>query len=327
LKMALTAAALVVCLFHLATSIPLIPAPGVIEPRDGAVVDASEMVRTARLVLKWSAVPEAARYQINVEGAQGPIKGSPFSVAGTTLSLTLTLPKPGTPDEYRWRVTGLAKDGSQGTPSDAKFSVKRDLLQAPKLKAPKDGAVFDAAEMIPYPRVTLQWSEVPKAWDYLVEVTLGDKPIRGSPFSNPTTNLTIFTGLPEQGTRDEFQWKVCGIYLDGGRGEYSNAKFSIKRDRLPAPTILGPQNGTVVKNSDLALQWSEVKGALHYIIFVTGDQGPVEGNPFSTTETLLPVHVNLPKPGGRAEYNWRVTALGKDNLPGEWGYGGFYVEN
>lgn len=183
----------------------------------------------------------------------------------------------------------------------------------------------------PWP-VRLDWTPVPAAHSYLVEVARnGD-----STFASPAASVKVTAKIdvPNMGPQvvtaatvnvapllnNHFHWRVLAVGPNGAPGAWSNADapelqyFKTNEDSMPksvSPTGVRPTPTT-----GISFQWTPVLNATHYAFTIQDGQtgqtvGTFAAEGDATTATF---------PGPLSEdhfYHWTLQAIGPDDIPGE----------
>ena len=251
-------------------------APALQAPAHGAVVSHP----ANPLVLRWAAVPYAAKYLVTI--ASDPLLGSAVAgqqdieTAGTVYAPRALLLPPGT---YYWGVTPLDAQNHRGVPSPvASFTwtwatstsgAVQDLVSDPE--------VFD-----PY----FSWNPVPGAAKYELEV---NPTADFSPGSKVCCNGSMIANAhaPDRLLRDNtYYWRVRALDAFGNAGSWNlGSPFTKTFAKVPPVTASSVKNVRMRDNladpgSDLdgatpgyqtrvpILSWSPVPGASSYEVDV-----------------------------------------------------------
>jgi hypothetical protein len=257
---------------------------------------------TLPVTLQWDAVAGAVGYLVQISEAAN------FSGIGRTIptkELQVTLPYLPTGVQLYWRVEAVA-GGVQGPWSAVwSFTLPAVTLTAPTLTAPANG---DTTVTLP---VTLQWSAVPGATGYGVQISeAADFSGIGRNYETKDTQLTL-PALPEGVA---LYWRVRAMVPSGGWGPWSSTpgpwsdvwSFTIPAVTLTAPTLAAPANAATGVTPPVTLQWEAVTGASGYevqISKVADFSSQTMTLPTQGTQTKLPF-----LPGGATVY-WRVRAV------------------
>lgn len=145
----LFAAVMAAVLASPATGAP--PAPSLVTPNDGAVLDALP-------AFGWTPVAGADKYEWEIAadaGFNSPVLGGThdhFFTMNTRATMTKVVPN-GT---YWWRARAIAKDGSV-SPWSPSRTITKNWAAAPTLQRPANGAAI----IFPEDPFRLTWSAVP----------------------------------------------------------------------------------------------------------------------------------------------------------------------
>ncbi len=243
-----------------ATQTFTLSAPAGDEPSQGLPA-ANSVLTTTSPQFSWSAVPGAVGYLLNVEDPLDDLNDF-FSPILTTTTFTAS---PGDGSllnnrAYEWQVAAVfdVNGAEVGGPLSAprEFTVSAPGVTA--LGAPAAGATVSTT--IP----TLQWSQVPAAEGYIVnleDVTTGDT---FGPLRVITTSYTIGMPLTDG---DSYRWSVQAYDDDGNIGDASTAQtFVVSVPPPTPPTVTGPIGQ--VKSPTTTFQVTSVPGATRYTLYL-----------------------------------------------------------
>ncbi len=140
----------------------------------------------------------------------------------------------------------------------------------PRLISPQPGSVLS------FPSVTFQWTAVPNAQDYWIDV--GTAPSTGNIISRSTGGLTSWTVDLRQYMKGspifvQLYSKTSGIDLVAGTGSHFQFETTLP---LLNPDLIAPAAGTVLTGSPVTFRWKAVPGAQDYWIDV--GTAPATGN-------------------------------------------------
>jgi hypothetical protein len=272
-------------------------APALQAPAHGAVVSHP----THPLVLRWAAVPYAAKYLVTI--ASDPLLGSAVGghqnveTSGTVYAPRALLLPPGT---YYWGVTPLDAQGHRGVPSPvASFTWTWPTVSAPTVSdLMSETEVFD-----PF----FSWTSVAGAAKYELEV---NPTVDFSPGSKVCCTGTIIatSHSPTSMLRDNtYYWRMRALDAFGNAGQWNlGTPFTKTFDKVPPVTAPSVKNLHMRDNlsdpgSDLdavtpgyqtrvpVLAWTAVPGASSYEV----DVFPFQGGACNWSST--------------GSDNWRVT--------------------
>jgi len=287
-----------------------LPEPRIISPVDG------EIFKTGSITFKWSDVKgNVSYYFINIKGPGMRTTGN-YTTNTTSVSTSIPVPGPNIKNEYIWTVFAIDVNGQKGNKSEAKFYTTRDFLSSPTLTYPAEGDLFESGN-----NITIKWSEIQGAANYRIKI---NGPGFNNDLSSSDTSFSISISLQAPSLKHEYKWRIHAVDSDGYFGPTTEAKFYIKRDPLPAPKIISPLDGAVLKSADVSMKWSEVSGTMKYEIYVEDPSGNVWGSPFFAYSGSL--NLKLKKRVGKTEYHWRVTALDSGKFYGQSVNATFFIE-
>jgi hypothetical protein len=265
--------------------------PALQAPAHGAVVSHP----TSPLVLRWSAVPHAAKYLVTI--ASDPLLGSAVGgqqnveTSGTVYAPRALLLPPGT---YYWGVTPMDSQDHRGQPSP----VQSFTWTWPTATTPAVGDLMTETEVFdPF----FSWTPVAGAAKYELEV---NPTADFSPGSKVCCTGTIIgsSHSPTSMLRDNtYYWRVRALDAFGNAGQWNlGSPFTKTFDKVPPVTAPSVKNlrmrdnlsdpgadvdgGTAGYQTEVPiLTWSPVPGASSYEVdvwpFENGicDWGDVDG--------------------------------------------------
>jgi hypothetical protein len=260
-------------------------APALVSPTQGAVATHP----STPLVLKWSAVPHAAKYWVTI--ASDPALGSAVfgqanvETRGTSYAPRALLLPPGT---YYWGVTPLDAQGHRGAPS----AVGTFTWLWPTTTATNVGDLRADAEVYdPF----FSWDPVPGAAKYELEVNPAQDFSPGSKVCCTGPGFPTIIGsshAPDRLLRDNtYYWRVRSLDAFGNAGDWNVGPSFVKTfDKVPPVTAPSVKNVRMRDNlsdpgSDVdgvtpgyqthvpVVAWDPVSGASSYEV----DVFPFEG--------------------------------------------------
>jgi hypothetical protein len=268
-------------------------------PVGGTAVDVTDVV------FRWSAVPGAKNYQIQVSpnGDWANNRTDDKVVFGTQYSPTTTYNNA----TYFWRVRAqdTATKQGQGPWSDVAL-FKRSWLPQPSLLAPRDGA--SAAT----PR--FEWTPIPHASSYELEISTDPNfsslyatcetlntsvtPMTtGAPHSNTTCGFSLNIG-------SHYYWRVRGLDLPSGVLGIRSAATDFFYLPASMPTVAGPTNGTSTPAP--VLSWQALPGFSKYRVKVIRTSTGVE---VSSVDTYATSYTPTAALVAGEQYSWYVVGL------------------
>ncbi|MCL4237456.1 MAG: M6 family metalloprotease domain-containing protein [Anaerolineae bacterium] len=263
------------------------------------------LVTTNRPSFDWGDVPDAARYDLQVDNSSA--FGSPEVVAAPTGSAyTATVPL--ADGRYYWRVRAVDLAGNVGSWSSAwTVWVDVDPAPAPTLLTPPNGAPTN--DNTP----TFTWGAVPGLTSYRIQVS------KNAAFSSTVINSTKSgtTHTPGTALADGlYYWRVQAKGADGIWGLWS-AVWTVTVDTVkPAkPTLLSPEKDALVTTNQPSFDWDDVPDAVRYDLQV--DNSSAFGSPeVVAAPTGSAYTATVPLADGR--YYWRVRAVDLAGNVGSW---------
>lgn len=261
-------------------------APTLLTPANGASVTAAPVAFT------WSAIPNAARYEVWSSLNDGAF----VRIAETAAPLLNTDLAPG---RIRWYVVALRDGCDPLTSATASFDLSRPVTcptsQAPLLVAPSD-----AAEQFPT-AVDFFWTNVAGAQDYKLWVAVDD---------GPATVLATTSGIRAQATvpRGRIRWFVeamfgaCGTRRSAPSSFRSNAPGSCS---LPVPPPLSAP-ASAPSGVSYDVHWSALPNVDHYELLESTDATAGTPAVLKTTDVTLSLHHDVT---AATRYRYRVRAV------------------
>jgi hypothetical protein len=256
--------------------------PTLSSPADNAVVS----YPADPLVLRWTAVPGAAKYRVYVatdQALSNLVSGtSPWEVQALNLVPNVLLPQ----NTYYWAVTPLDAQGNPGERSEVRsFTWTWPSETTPSLTDLNDTTeVFDPE---------FSWDPVPGAARYEVEVNSDDNFDPASkvcctdkPIGTHLTPLEVFAN-------NTYYWRVRAVDRDGNFGVWNDGHWFVKRfDNYPDVSEDGIKRLRMydAEDPDLDLTgvasyetdnpiiaWDPVPGAASYEVMVVPFESPGVG--------------------------------------------------
>ncbi|MDP9362047.1 MAG: hypothetical protein M3P29_11405 [Acidobacteriota bacterium] len=245
----------------------------------------------------WSDVSGATFYRLYAS-----INGAAAAILAVTLEshFEANLPAGASVD---WGVEAAADNCTPIPSSHFHFDVSKAAIcpsspGSPTLISPASGATGVTSP------VTFQWTAVTGATSYVVWGTTSSSTVSGDRFTIGTTSSTQLTAAVPQGT---LAWYVQAIFGDCPSSTYSKAStFTVVSPTAcgttPA-TLLAPANNATGLSSPVTFQWTPVKGASGYKLYIAqaNNSGDLAGTTTATSLTTL-------VPGGTLTW-WVVTTF------------------
>lgn len=285
-------------------------APTILAPASGAVFDYPDALG----MLRWSAVPYGAYYQVQVSD-EATFPGEtpdPTYASIPTEGISVPFEVPGR--RQYWRVRAVSHHKHDVGPWSAvrSYTVR---WPAPTPTAPDDGATVS--------NVVLTWDAGPGTNRFDIQIA----PLADTTFAEPyftdsaRASHYAFPGAVES----PFRWRVRARNSSGGATAWSTARTvtvdpggdpMVAPDvpELTAPALLGPANGAT--NIDLEatpLRWTSVPGTIAYDLQIVED-----GQPWYGIDGYAPNHLGPPLAAPNLDqgvtYRWRVRANDSDGL-------------
>jgi hypothetical protein len=229
-------------------------APTLSSPSNGA----SDV--TSPLKFSWSSVNSAIAYRLWVA-----VNGGTASAIATTADNTFSTTAPeGT---YEWYVEALFDKCAAIASSHFRFTIPTasgcpSNPGSPTLTSPADGATGLTSP------VTLQWSAVTSAKSYVVYASVNGAAVVSL---GTTTSTQLSAELPA----GSVTWFVVAKFGDDCSSTVSSrATFNVSSGTVcnnASPTLTSPANGAGNVQSPVTFDWSDVKGAVAYRLYVGVD--------------------------------------------------------
>ena len=134
----------------------------------------------------------------------------------------------------------------------------------------------------------------------------------------PSTRYTVIIKGGEFGVRS------ADIKGDGGDALFSDYYWNFTtgtQEVLPAPSLTGPLNQSIVDNPNVQFSWSEVQDSDRYQLQISGRSSfstTIFDNDHITSTAYIP-YVDVQEPLGiPGHYHWRVRAFNSAGSPGVW---------
>jgi hypothetical protein len=239
---------------------------------------------TDRLVLRWSEVPHAFKYEVILSSdpsLAGNLLAEPgrpsVEALGTSSAVTRTLSDG---QRYYWAVTPIDGGGLKGPRS----AVGSFVWSWPSATNPRLVDLFGDADQTTFVDPQFSWDPIPGAARYEVEVSSSSDFASGSKIccSDPTTGTSLSpskllpnnTDLP--GAQQGYHWRVRGLDLDGNAGDWNYGQVFRKAFDDVSPSVpnvrMRDNLGTNLDPGDTTsapiLDWDPVPGASSYEVRV-----------------------------------------------------------
>lgn len=246
----------------------------------------------------WNSVSNASNYELLVDNnsnfSSPEINQANLATAAYTPTNALS------DDTYHWRVR--AKDSQEnwgGWSSTWNFTIDTQGPTGPSLTAPENGST--TSDNTP----TFDWADVSEAIAY--ELEADDSIIFDSPEIDQA-NLTVSTHTPISTLSDgTYYWRVRAKDSQNNWGDWSSTWYiNIDTQAPDAPTLMTPENGSILNNYTPTFVWSDVSDAAMYELEVDDsdafdspeiDQTNLTNSTYTPTNSL-----------SDGTYYWRVRA-------------------
>lgn len=307
----------------LALAVLSMPVPaGAALPDPSGPVPGHEATVTKIPTFSWDAVPDAARYKIQVATESG------FASSSLRYEAEVTSPYAApkadfAPGTYFWHVMPIGGDGT-GLYGPT-WSFTRTGRAGPTLQGPEDDDALDFSQDAP----VLRWEPLAEVTGYQVETSTGETFPQGSTKSYVTTSASFaLTALEPQ---DRFlHWRVRASYptantkstTTSSYTEWSPARrftmaWDPERTENSTPELLSPANDSSIEAavSQPRFSWTPVLGAARYLIQISA------APEFTDIRVEREVgRTSYVGPGTleNQAYYWRVAALDEKASRGPW---------
>jgi hypothetical protein len=233
------------------------------------------------LVLRWSVVPHAYEYLVQVATDRefaNVVYGSTRSLVkttGTALALPVTLPA----GRYYWRVTPVDDEAHRGVPSESRSFVWSWPTRMSSKYVTNVNPNFGTYEP------QFNWEAVPGAARYEVQVSSAEGFPTGSMWcceKEAETAGTALSPTAELNNNNEYYWRVRALDPAGNAGEWNEGELFKKNFDEVTPSVPGlkiidasgdeqmpPGPGQPVETDEPIVTWSVVPGASSYEVQVT----------------------------------------------------------
>jgi hypothetical protein len=282
--------------WNFTTSAGVPSAPNLVSPANGATNV------SATPTMDWDVSSGANQYRIQIS-TNSSFSTTVVDVAGITNSQYVV--QTGALNngvQYYWRVNATGTGGTSGWSSVWNFTTIAGAPAAPLLVYPTNGSANIS------PTVALDWSDVPLAETYNVQVSLSPtfSSIVYDQGGITTSTYTMPSGILSGLTM--YYWRVNATNV-GGTGDWSNIwGFTTAIAPPAAPVLVAPSNGATNVSTYPLLDWNNVSGAQTYRVQVSTTSS------FSTTVinvanlTTSQYQVNPGVLQYNTTYYWRVNA-------------------
>ncbi len=277
------------------------------------------LIDTVSPTFTWTPVAGATGYLFlyHYSGVgENPYGGLPQYVTGTSITMDVGSP-PSYDTTYSWWVMAYDAAGDLSEPS-VPLNFTTSVINSGQPAAPTD---LSPSGTITSSTPTFSWSAVPgyTSGTYgltVVDETTGTAPVLLGPHWSSYQLGTSYTINQQEGqdapliNGHTYQWYVSAESSDGSTpdGLVATQTFtlSVPADQVPSPSAPGP--GAVVNTTSPTFTWSQVTGAVGYLVFVADPlldsefnffqlAVSVTGNSYSPSDLLINGH----------NYYWQVS--------------------
>lgn len=288
--------------------------PAILAPANGTTFDVASGVG----MLRWSPVPDAAYYQVQISDVSTFPGPAPDATYASLPMEGMVAPVDVIGRVRYWRVRAVTHSKAEVGPWSAarSFTVR---WSAPVPSAPADGATVGNA--------VLDWGDVAGAVRYDLEVTLSSDTGFADPIlvSDPRASHFDLGSTPQS-----VRWRVRAVDWAGGKTAWSTPRTVVIDPAgeamavpdpiaLATPTLLAPADGAnAVDPVATPLRWAPVLGTIGYdlqVVPVDQDWHVIDGS-----APNVPSSPAVPNLDFGVTYKWRVRANATAGLyrAGEW---------
>ena len=252
--------------------------------------------------LSWNAVPNAARYELQIAESLAGLESSPIQSV-TDTSYTPSSPLTNEQTHY-WRVRAVDGDDQKGAWS-AVHSLKVEWGVVSGLN-PADGST--TTDTTP----TLSWTGVPGAASY--EVRIADSPAGLGSASSISVTDSSYTPVSALTNEQTYYWQVRAKDGDDQKGTWS-AVHSLKVE-WGVVSGLNPADGSTTTDTTPTLSWAGVPGAASCEVRIADSLAglgsassiSVTGSSYTPASALT----------NEQTHYWQVRAVDVDGQNGGW---------
>lgn len=289
-------------------------APALQSPAAGADVGAVPAFR-------WGGVRGASSYEFQLAADRGfgsivlgRGQGS-FKTANTAATVASTLAD----GDYWWRVRAINAKGRAGSWSDGRTLRKR-WSDAPALTGPVGGLPVS----FPVQSLVLQWTRVPGAARYIVDISADATLATPAPgLTKPVETSGSQYALPSALAPGRYYWAVTPVDAQGHRGTRSATGSFVWVWETHTQTRLADLNEDP-RVFDPQFSWDPVPGASAYSVEVNVSEDFAVGSKVCCADTVTGTSLSPRKVLANNRYHWRVRAIDADKNPGAWNVGGSF---
>lgn len=280
-------------------------APGLVSPIGGADLKQPG----DPLLYKWTAVPGATSYAVDVSLDENFVSGvTTYTTKATQYSPNI-IPKDG---HYFWRVTATLSSGVKSDRSAVEDYTVTSVVRSGGVSGPTQLPVYpDTTVPQTVKDVVLDWNPIDGASSYKVQI------------STDSNFLTVVHSATVKSTRysptttldnDQYWWRVAPINADGYQTPWgpSTPTWTFIRRWPDQATLQYPADGATV-GDPFYFQWSPVPLASQYQIQLSPNESFTPSNTVTTCSTVHTTYTPSSDsgdcwPGAAGTYYWRVIA-------------------
>ncbi|NLO19027.1 MAG: T9SS type A sorting domain-containing protein [Ignavibacteria bacterium] len=276
-------------------------APALLVPMTELPINGTKNVPIQTL-LKWYSVPGATHYKLQV--SESPEFETLFLEENTVQDTFFQVSNLNYLTQYHWRLQAFNQSANSFWCFPKKFTTTQEFISKPDLLEPLDGSIDQESEL------TLKWSKVEKANQYIVQVS------RNASFSALRYNEEIvdtFLNISNLSFNSTYYWRVSAK-KDNSLSDWTEGwSFSTQDMEVPAPSLVEPQNLSVNLPLYPIFRWNKEKIADFYVLQVSKNEDFTD---LALSEAGLSDSSYIPKKAleSSTKYFWRVAALSQSIL-------------
>ncbi len=270
--------------------------PSIVAPATGA------LDQSVTPVLRWSSVPTAATYRVQVS------KNTQFTAliaSAFANAESLAVGPLGNDTLYYWRVSARNENGDSSIFPTSAWTFRTKIV-APLLNAPASGAIGQPVNPV------LSWFSSPGGTSYRLQVS-EDPTFPSTVVFDDAGIATTSRQVGPLNSSRTYYWRLNARNSAGtSTSLWSEIRsFTTRIDTPAAPSLLWPPEGTVDLGFTPLLQWNQSSGAAFYKIQVARDS-LFAGVEFERTP-IVGTSFQVGPLSGNTRFFWRVLATNASN--------------
>lgn len=273
-------------------------APTLLEPADTAVLTGVNAPPLGVPTLRWSPVPDASSYRVEISTSQGMANPIQYTTYATSLTPMQALAD----STYYWRVQ--AKIGRDWQDFSGVWSFVKDWdgngAIKPILLAPANDPT-GASPLLSFNADHFRWEPVTGAASYLFEISRSDT---FSTIEYAATTLAPRHTPSKRLENSPYFWRVTPLDQDENPGATSDTwRFDIFWSVAPQP--LAPANDATLRFLP-RFSWTAVEGAQSYTLEISTENDFASPTTYATRNTDFTPGETMTN---NEDYYWRVKAI------------------